>query len=150
MSNGRKFSLIYGTPILFAILFCTITLFTFANYSRNEIFYNALTGFDTIPAAPTVQKANDTIPRPKIDSGKIVQKVDTVNVNVSNDSLDAPISYAFTDSMVLDIPAKRITLYNKANMKYKDLDLDAYVIQMDQQTSLITATHTLDTAGKMS
>ncbi len=68
---------------------------------------------------------------------------------MSKDSLDAPITYSAQDSVVLDVPTKNITLYNKANTKYKDIDLNAYNIRMDQANSLLLATYSRDTAGAM-
>ncbi|HEY8734391.1 MAG TPA: putative LPS assembly protein LptD, partial [Puia sp.] len=53
------------------------------------------------------------------------------------------------DSVVLDIPTKNITLYNKANTKYKDIDLNAYNIRMDQANNLLLATYSRDTSGAM-
>ena len=72
-----------------------------------------------------------------------------MHIPVSKDSLDAPISYSAQDSVVLDVPTKNITLYNKANTKYKDIDLNAYNIRMDQANSLLLATYSRDTAGEM-
>jgi lipopolysaccharide assembly outer membrane protein LptD (OstA) len=51
--------------------------------------------------------------------------------------------------MVLDFPAKTITLYNKANVKQKDINLDAYKIVLDQDKQLMIATPSKDTAGAM-
>ena len=58
-------------------------------------------------------------------------------------------AYSAQDSVVLDVPTKNITLYNKANTKYKDIDLEAYNIRMDQANSLLLATYARDTAGEM-
>ncbi len=108
---------------------------------------------------------NDTLPRPgnitanpaKTDSAghaadtshKIVQKNDSFHVKMSKDSLDAPVNYAASDSMVLDFPAKTITLYNKASVKQKDINLDAYKIILDQDKNVMIATPSKDTAGAM-
>ncbi len=44
-------------------------------------------------------------------------------------------------------PAKTITLYNSANTKYKDMNLEAYQIQLDQPKQTVTAKYAKDTAG---
>ena len=41
------------------------------------------------------------------------------------------------------------TLYNKATVKQKDLDLEAYKIELDQDKQVVVATFNTDTAGKM-
>ena len=69
------------------------------------------------------------------------QQIDTLHIPVSKDTLDAPISYSAQDSVVLDVPTKNITLYNKATTKYKDIDLEAYNIRMDQANNLLLATY---------
>jgi lipopolysaccharide assembly outer membrane protein LptD (OstA) len=88
----------------------------------------------------------DTLP---FHSDTVRQQIDTFHVPVSKDSLDAPISYSAQDSVVLDVPTKNITLYNKSVTKYKDIDLEAYNIRMDQANNLLLATYARDTAGEM-
>lgn len=170
MNNAHKINLKYVLPLIFTALFFCITLNTPANYAVHSRFYRSLTSGDTtrpalmlseadttitdstskdtIPKDSTIKDslARDTIPHAK-DS--LVQKTDTFSVKMSKDSLDAPISYTASDSVVLDMPTKKITLYNKANTKYKDITLDAYKIELDQPKQVITATYTLDTANQM-
>ncbi|ULQ57663.1 LPS-assembly protein LptD [Flavihumibacter rivuli] len=124
---------------LFALVLCLVTLLGFANYPENKNFYKSLTVLqtDTVPLQPN----KDTVPVQ-------VQKVDTLNVKVSADSLDAPVRYSASDSMVLEVPTKKITLYNKATTKYKDLDMSAYKIELDQPTQLVVATYTTDSLGQ--
>jgi hypothetical protein len=83
----------------------------------------------------------DTIP----DS--LHRNVDTPDYKISKDTMEAAIDYKASDSVVMDIPTKQITLYNKADAKYKDADLTAYKIQYDQLHNLVTATPMIDTAG---
>src|SRR5204862_2252345 len=42
-----------------------------------------------------------------------------------------------------------ILLYNNSNVKYKDIDLSAYKVELDQQHQLVYASYSRDTAGKM-
>ena len=109
---------------------------------------------------------HDTVPTPsskKIDSAKadisdtsiknedtIKVKTDTLKVKVSKDSLDAPVVYHADDSMVLNVPDKKIFLYGKkTETKYKDDDLTAPGMEFDQATHLVTATIRKDTTGKV-
>lgn len=74
---------------------------------------------------------------------------DTLDYKISKDTLEAAIDYKASDSVVMDIPTKNITLYNKANAKYKDADLTAYKIEYDQLKNIVTATPTKDTGGNV-
>ena len=90
---------------------------------------------------------NDTIPVQKdsvsTDSLQIndstVQKIDTFNLKISKDSIDAPVDFEAEDSMVIDIPGQKIYLYNKASVKFKDVSLDAAIIELNQQTQILTS-----------
>lgn len=75
---------------------------------------------------------------------------DTIHFKVAKDSLDAPISYDAEDSMVLDVPSQKITLYGKKTQtQYKDNDLTAPVIELDQQTGNLSAFIKRDSTGKV-
>ena len=85
----------------------------------------------------------------KQDTGK-VPNVDTIYAKMSKDSLDAPVIYHADDSMVMDIPGKKIMLYGKkASTKYLDNNLDAPLIIFDQKTNLVTASLKKDSVGKV-
>ena len=154
MNNGGKISLKYLSTLILTLLFFCVTVNSSARYYRNR---------DTPP--PNTQ---DTIPKKNISplkdtvivdsalldtlpfhSDSVRLQVDTIHAPYSKDSLDAPISYSAQDSVVLDVPTKNITLYNKANTKFKDIELDAYNIRMDQANSLLLATYARDTTGEM-
>ncbi|MGN6439103.1 MAG: putative LPS assembly protein LptD [Agriterribacter sp.] len=110
------------------------------------------TSVPRISNADTTKPANDTT-RPVVpdslltDSSKRV-KIDTFNIKVSKDSIDAPVDYKAKDSMVLDVIAKKLYLYGETQVKYKDVDLTAPEIAFDQQTNIVKAKMRLDTAGK--
>lgn len=108
---------------------------------------------DTIPKKPdTIPRVLDTMPR-VLDTipGKdtLLTQKDTFAIPVSSDSLDAPVTYKASDSMVLSVPDKKITLFSKSNIKYKDMDLSADSIEMDQATQMVTAAYRKDTAGNI-
>ncbi len=76
--------------------------------------------------------------------------VDTFNIKISKDSLDAPVSYSAEDSMVFDVKSKTITLYGKqAKTTYKDNELTAPVITLDQATGNVSAHLVKDSTGKV-
>jgi hypothetical protein len=152
MKDGGKFSLKYIFIGLFTQLLIILTLSSFANYPFSQNFNSALTlqQQDTMPVrGDTIPVKKDSLGNIIRDStGKLIQQIDTLNVKISSDSLDAPVQYAASDSMVLDVATKKITLYNKASTKYKDLDLTAYSIELDQPTQIVVATYMLDTLGE--
>ncbi|KIC94873.1 putative LPS assembly protein LptD [Flavihumibacter solisilvae] len=164
MINGGKFSLKYTSSGVFTLLLCTLTLLASGNYHKSTKFYKPfLQVRDTIPVKrDTVPVKRDTIPLkrdtiPQVDTTNKqtdslrskFQLIDTLNVKISKDSLDAPVSYAASDSMVLDVHTKKITLYNSANTKYKDLDLTAYKIELDQTSQTVVATYMVDSTGNL-
>jgi hypothetical protein len=169
MNISRKFNpkLIASFTALAMLLI--VTLPAIGNYKNKKFFYNSLTAsLDTVPAhvrANTRRTARsnstDTVPKPVSarDSSNLPDsankdtipqsRADTLNVKISKDSLDAPIDYSASDSVVLEVPTKKIILYNKAEVKQKDLDLTAYKIELDQPRKLVVATYTRDTAGRI-
>ena len=71
-------------------------------------------------------------------------------IRLSKDSLTAPVTYHADDSLVMDVPGKKIYLYGKkSNVKYIDNNLDAPQIVFDQQTSLVSAFLKKDSTGKV-
>lgn len=157
MMNGRKNNLKDGSALILSVWLLLLTSNIWANYFSKPYFDNSLTqiardttkpvrSLDTIPRKPdSTRHLSDTIPA----KDTVINKTDTVNVPVSQDSLDAPVAYKASDSMVLNVPEKKITLYSKANIKYKDMDLSADSIEMDQSKQVVTATYRKDTAGKI-
>lgn len=89
---------------------------------------------------------NDTIP---LRTDSLATLTDTFDVEMSTDSLDSPISYSATDSMVLIVPEKKIILYSQGNIKKADMDLSADSIAFDQSTNLVVAAFRRDSLGNM-
>jgi LPS-assembly protein len=157
MMNRRKNNLKDGSALILSIWLLLLTSDIWANYFFPKNFDNSLTrivrdttkpvrGLDTIPKrTDTIPERTDTIP----GKDTLINKTDTINVPVSSDSLDAPVAYKASDSMVLSVPDKKITLFSKANIKYKDMDLSADSIEMDQATQMVTAAFRKDTAGNI-
>ena len=164
MNNGRKINSKYVPVLIFTALFFCITFAGPVNYPNGHMFCKKLTANgDTIrpltqpkdtaihdtSVHPTDTTIKNTLPKDTTLKDTSITKTDTFSFKASKDSLDAPINYAASDSVVLDVPTKNITLYNKANTKYKEIDLDAYKIMYDQTKQVIVATYTLDTANQM-
>lgn len=150
MINGRKNSLkqLYGW-----ILFISVFLLTSnasANYTSDNFFYNSLTDQQdtTRPVkADTLPKSKDSAALRGKDTS--IVKTDTFSVKLSKDSLDAPVKYSASDSLVMDVKTKKIILYSKATVKQKDMELTADSIELDQEKRLVTAVFRRDTSGAM-
>jgi LPS-assembly protein len=145
MINRRKNSLKHGSALILSLMLLLLTAGGRANYSAPAVFDNLLTGLQQDTSKP-VRILKDTIPGKK-DS--LVNKSDTFRLKISKDSLTAPIYYKASDSMVLDVPNKKIILFSKANIKYTDVDLSADSIEMDQPSKMVVATFRRDTAGNI-
>ena len=144
------------------LLLLTITLYSNGNSFFNEHFHRYLTT-DTIPKKPVGNDIrNDTAkqlrvikPGPALKTANrsdtsIVTKIDTLQFKGSKDSLDAPVVYHADDSMVLDIPGKKLLLYGKqAKVKYLDNELIAPHIEFDQRTNMISAYLVKDSNGNV-
>ena len=144
MMSRRKNSLKKSTSWIFSLFLLFITFNINANYIKAPVFYNSLTAFQDTGKIRAAVK--DTVP-PKKDS--LVTKTDTFDVKISKDSLDSPISYSASDSVVFDVPSKKIILFSKANVKKDDMDLSADSIEVDQPRSVIIATYRRDSTGAM-
>jgi LPS-assembly protein len=125
------------------------------NIPATEI-YSTLTT-DTIPklkkdsltlssSADSLQ-SNDTIPAGQRDSLTITPRVDTFNLKLSKDTLDAPVNYEAADSGVLLVKEKKFLLYGKTKTTYKDITLVAPKVELDQPTSILTAFSGKDSLG---
>jgi hypothetical protein len=169
MQNENKGKAKYILASMLMILLITVTLGRTLKNDNSRQFYKTLTA-DTLPPPakenvlpkPTINPAlPDTIPTAQKDSlnktdslilknDSLLVVVDTFDVKVSKDSLDAPVVYHADDSMVLDVPGKKILLYGKqAKVQYTDNELTAPGIQFDQRTSMVSAYLRRDSTGKV-
>jgi lipopolysaccharide assembly outer membrane protein LptD (OstA) len=158
----HKFRSKYLFAGLLTAIFFTQTWKSTANYSNHQNFYIPLTPQqDTVP-----QKNKDSlIKRPIInvaDTSKrdslskintltdtSIIKIDTFDLKLSKDTLDAPVDYEAEDSVVILIKDKKVVLYGKAKMHYKDIDLTAPKMELDQQTQILTAFKSVDSTGEL-
>ncbi|MHB1922869.1 MAG: putative LPS assembly protein LptD, partial [Chitinophagaceae bacterium] len=75
--------------------------------------------------------------------------LDTTQIRYSKDTLGSKVVSTAQDSMVMDIPAKRIYLYGNASTVYKEDNLKADRININQVNGEVKAFYTLDSSGKM-
>ncbi len=106
------------------------------------------------PKAPVpafyVGDDGDTVWNKVADTSVRKVNADTLHVKMSKDSLDAPVIYHADDSMVMDVPSKKIILYGKdSKTKFKDNDLTAPGIEFDQGSNMVTAFLKKDSAGNV-
>jgi hypothetical protein len=89
-------------------------------------------------------------PAKRTDTVSQVTVVDTFSIKYSKDALEDPIVYHADDSMVLDVPGKKIMLYGKENKTtYQDNELVAPMIMYDQRTNMVTAHLQKDSLGNV-
>jgi LPS-assembly protein len=158
-NNGRKISSKYLLALIFTVIFFSVTFNSPANYWPRARFGKILAidadtlkpirlpNLDTV-LMPSARVTGDTA-RFSLVTKKGVPHTDTLEYAVSKDTMEAQIDYKASDSVVMVIATRKITLYNNANTKYKDADLTAYQIEYDQGRNEVIARHTTDTAGNV-
>lgn len=75
-------------------------------------------------------------------------KTDTLNLK-GRSGMEVPVDYSADDSMVLDLPHKKVYLYGNAKVHYDDINLDAGYIMVDFNTKDIIARPYKDSSGKL-
>src|SRR5665811_1718245 len=152
MNNAKKVISKYKLASIAAFVFTILTVQSKNKLYPSDSFHNNLTAIqDTIKPGKKFTLPNvapkinaDTFPtrnkNVRSDTTILVEKKDTTDLKISKDSLDAVVEYNADDSMILDLPSKKITLYGKkASTQYKDNNVSAPVIEFDQTTGNITA-----------
>jgi hypothetical protein len=134
-----------------------LTLSAIAGAPRRSTIHKGLTQNrrDTVPSPRAAIRAfgdslsrtvRDTMPVRR-DSSALRNRIDTLNIKMSADSLDAPVNYKAQDSMVLEVDTKKILLYGKTEVKYTDVSLTAPFLVFDQQSQVVTARRGRDSNG---
>jgi LPS-assembly protein len=153
MNQLNKGKAKYISVSALVLLLLHVTLYYTASGFHTTHFHSFLT-VDTLPLNKIdSQKFND-IKEPvavkRIADTNIIARIDTITYRSSKESLDAPVVYHADDSMVMDIPTKKIILYGKeASVKYLDNELFAPRIEFDQRTSLVSAYLVRDSNGNV-
>ncbi|MGB1318375.1 MAG: hypothetical protein ACPG5W_09220, partial [Flavobacteriales bacterium] len=63
-------------------------------------------------------------------------------------SIDAEIKYNAADSIRFSVEKKKVYLYGQAQINYKDIELKAAYIEIDQETNEVYAEGIIDSTGK--
>lgn len=95
---------------------------------------------DTLPQDSSGISNSDTLPK---------QRVDTFTLKTGKDTLDAPVHYEAEDSAVLMVKEQKFFLYGHAKTTYKDIELNAPTVELNQQTNILNAWGTADSTGHM-
>lgn len=155
-------------------ILCILTVQSKDKYFYYSSFHTFLTSSsDTIIPAKKknisveekLKSQNDTLPQKIVapdtihlnkndslstDTSALQNAADTLKFETSKNAPDTVIEYTAEDSMVVSVPAKTITLYgNKATTQYKDNNLTAPIIALDQETGNIIASIKRDSTGKV-
>ncbi len=165
MIHSYKGKAKYISAWVVLVLLVVLTSFGGNKFVYNYSFHNSLT-VDTVPKVkqrtkiPTkqatdqivekiIQQKETTKAKEKADTAD-VPTADTFSIKYAKGALDAPITYHADDSMVLDVPDKKIRLYGKENKTtYQDNELVAPVIEYDQKTNIVSAYMQKDSLGNV-
>lgn len=107
---------------------------------------------DTPLDSLALQQPSDTIivPATTDSSGAVAPRSDVQTFQLSKDSLDAPVDYSATDSMIYDIAGQKIHLYGNASVTYTDINLKAAHIIFNWASNVVTARGLPDSLGRKS
>lgn len=98
-------------------------------------------------AQPPVKALTDSLPASADTT--LVPVTDTFDFKIARD-ITAPVRYHADDSMILDVPSKKMYLYGKdSRVSYIGNELTAPRIEYDQQQSMVTAMLQKDSTGKV-
>ena len=155
MNQLNKGKAKYISVLALILLLFTVTLYYTASGFNTTYFHSFLT-VDTLPVIKAdsqkvkIKNQNEPSALKRIADTIIVTKIDTLTYRPSKDALDTPVVYHADDSMVMDIPAKKIILYGKkASVKYSDNELYAPRIEFDQRTNIVSAYLVRDSNGNV-
>lgn len=144
-TSGKCTAIFFSVPIVLLLAALILS-------SRNSVLAAPLgKGLDTIPTlSADKMNANKNKVVGSDTNINIIQTIDTFDIKVAKDTMDAPVAYHADDSMIYDVPAKKIMLYGKtASTKYKDNELTAPGIEYDQESNMITASLQKDSTGNV-
>ena len=91
-----------------------------------------------------IAQRKDTTIAVHYDANEGKQEADTVS---TRSSIDSPVEYTATDSLVYDAVSGSVYLYGDAKVHYQHMDLGAERIVMNMDSSLVRAVGVTDTLG---
>lgn len=145
-----------------ALLFIVLTMYGNSNSVKGFDFHISLTRDTPPPVQPIIKEPVPTAPvAPKkilgttdpirdslVRDSTVINFNDSLKYKSSKDSLSAPVTYHADDSMIFDVPGKKLLLYGKVSkVKYEDNELTAPFIEYDQTTNLVKAFLKKDSTG---
>lgn len=89
---------------------------------------------------------DDSVYTKQIDS----LQTDTLSFDTTRkktNTIDKPVKYSSRDSMTYDATEKKINLFGNSEVLYTNLDLEADIISMDIDSSMVFATYSTDSLG---
>lgn len=125
--------------------------------SNTQVLQEQLESMDSINPAQIsdsfslAELSSDSVKLTGADTSRKNQKpvADTFAFKTSKDSLSSPVVYHADDSMILDVPGKKLMLYGKkSTVDYDDNKLTAPYIEYNSSTSLVTAYLKKDSTGE--
>jgi hypothetical protein len=98
----------------------------------------------------SVYGQNDTIMRIRPDTTFSQPPSDSLVIitKTSENAIKFPISYTAEDSLRISLGIKKVFLYNESDVKYSDIELKSYNIELDIDKSEVFAFGALDSIGK--
>ncbi|MFT5020728.1 MAG: lipopolysaccharide assembly outer membrane protein LptD (OstA), partial [Polaribacter sp.] len=144
--------------VLLSLVLVVISLAGFAQKSNSLKlkFLNQATDTTEVvaPTKPETifeEKADTTLQLTDLlEVTKDSSSVDSLNVNSAKkgSELDAEIKYSAKDSIRFSVENKKVYLFGEAQITYKDIELKAAYIEIDQETKEVYAEGLIDSAGK--
>ncbi len=87
-------------------------------------------------AVDTTKKVIDSL---NVTTDSLGQKVDTVSAQFAESEIKTPIIYSADDSIVYDLDTRKMYLYNKADLKYEAMQMNADSVEFDWTTFTLAA-----------
>lgn len=122
------------------------------NFLPSQVAPTHIQSADTINTEEDIFAiSDDSVYYAQMDSLSGKTRNDTINVDTArkkSNQLDQPVKYSARDSMTYDAVSRNITLYGSGNVEYQDMTLDANIITMSMDSSLVHATYSTDSLGE--
>lgn len=91
---------------------------------------------------------DDSVYLKQLDSLKVDStSIDTTAKKKKSNTVEKPVKYSSRDSMTYDTFEKRINLFGSSEIEYTNLDLQADLISMSIDSSMVYATFSTDSTG---
>lgn len=83
------------------------------------------------------------------DSSVTEDMATRLGIRISEDGVDDIVTTKAQDSMVIDVVANKFYLYGAAQANYKDMEIKSGILVFDQETQIVNASATRDTADQI-